>query len=889
MLWLRRLLAPSSRGWGLIGLAIVNAVLVLLFGERSKLYAPPDAISLQLAFWPSVFASIVVDQWGPAKAQLFVATLWRLDFLFPLAYASFLRGLYVWLSGKLGAPTSTLLGLLAWIAAGLDVVENLLQIHLIGQALAGGTAVGSFRIGVLSMSLCAAAKWALVVVSLLGTVAVLLRSEVAWAIWTCRFGLLSVLLGSLPLMLSAQGQDLLRVVADDALSDAQTLVTYGALLLWATSVWYWSRVLLQIRWQAGEPGGAGERSTAGRRIASWLPRTLGTATLLLAAVACFEASSGVAEPLHGRLVWHAGYCLVLGLAFFYFVKLRRRLLWRLFESPLESARVDSWRELAVSTRSIAWASLAVSGLVLTLFTLAPVSTGWRLGAPAILFLAAANAVFLGSGTVLVGRAYRFPFVVFALVAAAVFSSWNDNHAVRLLEIDEATPRPELRAAFELWARPRLDEWHERQQTGRMPVLLVAAEGGGIRAAYWAAVVLGRLQDRHPAFARQLFGISGVSGGSLGASVFVALLHDGDPGSSCRDFARRREHAVDAEQVGPLEMCAQEVLRQDFLAPAVGKLVAPDFLQWFVPVPVPAFDRARAIEDSFSAAYEQVTGHNTLDEAFLSVSRCQGRDCQDQEAIAHPALLLNGTHVHTGQRLLRAPFTWPTRFADDPSQNQMPQVTDLTALLQADVRLSTAAHDSARFTYVSPAGRLVSAEGRDLGHVVDGGYFENSGAATLKDVLDVLEGSVVAAQVEFVVVYLCNNPDRCYGATVGSDPAQARSRAPGLGEVFSPVRALLGARDARGSLAIAHMKQALGRRFLEFGVCPADEEPPVPLGWQLSDGMRTRLSRQARGSGAPGNGDSEGCVRATLGGNLADASCRPPFTPAVGCRDSPASR
>jgi len=406
MLWLRRLLAPSSRGWGLIGLAIVNAVLVLLFGERSKLYAPPDAISLQLAFWPSVFASIVVDQWGPAKAQLFVATLWRLDFLFPLAYASFLRGLYVWLSGKLGAPTSTLLGLLAWIAAGLDVVENLLQIHLIGQALAGGTAVGSFRIGVLSMSLCAAAKWALVVVSLLGTVAVLLRSEVAWAIWTCRFGLLSVLLGSLPLMLSAQGQDLLRVVADDALSDAQTLVTYGALLLWATSVWYWSRVLLQIRWQAGEPGGAGERSTAGRRIASWLPRTLGTATLLLAAVACFEASSGVAEPLHGRLVWHAGYCLVLGLAFFYFVKLRRRLLWRLFESPLESARVDSWRELAVSTRSIAWASLAVSGLVLTLFTLAPVSTGWRLGAPAILFLAAANAVFLGSGTVLVGRAYR---------------------------------------------------------------------------------------------------------------------------------------------------------------------------------------------------------------------------------------------------------------------------------------------------------------------------------------------------------------------------------------------------------------------------------------------------------------------------------------------------
>jgi hypothetical protein len=884
MAWIRWWFALSSRGWVLVGLAIVNIVLVVLFGARSKLYAPPDAIPLQLAFWPSVFASIVVDQWGADKAHLFVATLWRLDFLFPLAYASFLRGLYVWLSGKLGAPVSWLLALLPWIAAGLDVVENLLQVHLIGQALAGGTAAGSFRLGVLAMSLCAAAKWSLLVVSLLGTVAVLLRSEVAWAVWTCRFGLLSMLLGSAPLILSAQGQDLLRVVADDALSNLQTLVTYGALLLWATSVWYWSRVLLQIRWQAGEPGGAGEQSTAGSRIASWLPRTLGTATLLLASVACFEAASGVAEPLHGRLLWHAGYCLALGLAFFYFVKLRRRL----FGWPPEPLRVDSWPQLPRATRAIAWTSLAVSALVLISFVSAPVSVGWRLGTPAILFLAAANAVFFGSGTVLVSRAYRFPFVVFALAAAAVFSGWNDNHAVRLLEIDTATPRPELRAAFEHWARPRLDEW-QKQQTGRMPVFLVAAEGGGIRAAYWAAVVLGRLQDRHPAFARQVFGISGVSGGSLGASVFVALLHDGAPEASCRGYAGRESHSADLAQLGPMETCAQEVLRQDLLAPAVGKLVGPDFLQWFVPVPVPAFDRALAIEDSFSAAYERATGRNTLDQAFLSVSRCQGQDCRAEDPLPYPALLLNGAHVHTGQRLLRAPFTWPNSFAEDPADDRMPQITDLTTLLQADVRLATAAHDSARFAYVSPAGRLLSARGRDFGHVVDGGYFENSGAATLRDVLDVLEDSVVKEHVEFVVVYLCNNPDRCYGATVGSDPARAASQAPGLGEVFSPVRTLLGAREARGSLAIAHLKQRLGRRFFEFGLCPADQEPPVPLGWQLSEGMRARLSEQARGSGAPGNLDSDACVEATLDGNPADATCRPPFTPAVGCRDSAASR
>jgi hypothetical protein len=193
--------------------------------------------------------------------------------------------------------------------------------------------------------------------------------------------------------------------------------------------------------------------------------------------------------------------------------------------------------------------------------------------------------------------------------------------------------------------------------------------------------------------------------------------------------------------------------------------------------------------------------------------------------------------------------------------------------------------------VSPAGRLLSETGRDFGHVVDGGYFENSGAATLADLLRVIEGAgpgernagSEAAPFAVWVLYLCNNPGRCYGTEVSPDPARLQRRDPGLGEVFAPVRALLGAREARGSLAIAHLKQALGPRFLEFGVCAVPPEPPVPLGWQLSEGMRQILSAQAAGGkGAKGVTTSGRCLGEALAGTSSGPACAPPFTPVDGC-------
>jgi hypothetical protein len=85
----------------------------------------------------------------------------------------------------------------------------------------------------------------------------------------------------------------------------------------------------------------------------------------------------------------------------------------------------------------------------------------------------------------------------------------------------------------------------------------------------------------------------------------------------------------------------------------------------------------------------------------------------------PNLFLNGTSVETGKRIIASNLRINNDFTDS---------TDASDALDGVLRVSTAVHMSARFTYVSPAGGLRSGD-----HVVDGGYFENSGAATADDI------------------------------------------------------------------------------------------------------------------------------------------------------------
>jgi hypothetical protein len=454
-------------------------------------------------------------------------------------------------------------------------------------------------------------------------------------------------------------------------------------------------------------------------------------------------------------------------------------------------------------RKVALAA-GVSLFWLMAFTIAPVPVGRFIGPLWILSLATANAVFVGSVSVWIGRRYHVPIVPVAVLLAALFSLWNDNHSIRMLP---GSIVPDARVKLV----DHLDEWVKdlpagSDPSGRIPVFLVAAQGGGLRAAYWTAISLATIQDLHPAFVRHVFAISGVSGGSLGGALFTALVRDAHTGAKIECPAPPGPIPQNGDH--RYATCVRSFMRDDFLSPILAKLVSPDFLQWFLPFPVHAFDRSAGLERSLERSYQSITERSTFADGFAAFQR------EPAVRASLPTLLLNSTHVETGRRYIA------TSLLGDSDQQRSPfqDAGDMLDTLQADLPLSTAVHNSARFTYVSPAGHMDRGDGVERGRVVDGGYFENSGLTTLGEIYDVVN---TRSNLMPIVLYLCNDPTPCVAETLGNGAGPLKSTA--ADELLSPVRALLNTLDAHESLRRAGVRAVLGDKFLQLNVC--DRLPP----------------------------------------------------------------
>lgn len=475
-------------------------------------------------------------------------------------------------------------------------------------------------------------------------------------------------------------------------------------------------------------------------------------------------------------------------------------------------RADTFSKWAII---VAW---TISAVIFVSLTLQPVVFGKALGSPAVILFAIAVWVSAGSAVIYVACLYRVPILTVLLLWAMLCSFFNDNHDVRTLPANPAANAPaRIFTALDQWHTAVTKDYPLLGINQKRPLYLVTAAGGGIRAAYWTAAVLGELEDcsrsNGTSFASHTFIMSGVSGGSLGEVTFVALLVHGHGGTNFMGNAR-------------------ELLKDDFLAADLAKMAFADLLQRFLPFPIRHFDRARSLEDAWAASWGAEFHTNVLDE---SIGQLYAEASNANVILPH--LLLNGTSVETGQRIITSDLTVRSRVMakgrEDSSGNFLDIIAASDKLSNAPIRLSTAAHQSARFTYFSPAGRFP-----DGTHIVDGGYFENSGASTLMDALNAIQWYIASKKwtdVEPRLILIDNEPIPLQSTT---NPSRF------LRETLSPIRTLFNTRTARGNYAV---EQALdynwkATNIYQFDLYEREESEPLgkcqtpaklPLGWTLS--------------------------------------------------------
>jgi hypothetical protein len=264
------------------------------------------------------------------------------------------------------------------------------------------------------------------------------------------------------------------------------------------------------------------------------------------------------------------------------------------------------------------------------------------------------ALWVAISTVLASAGTRFhdlfgiPVVTIAIAAAFLFQfvGLNDNHRFR--HSAETVKRTSLDEAFADWIGSRKDA---AAYAGReYPVYIVAAEGGGVYAAYHAAKVLSRIQDLCPNFAQHVFAVSTVSGGSLGAGVFTALAQ-----KNARNTEQRPCKEIYEAVSGGFESEVEKLLSHDFLSPLIWAAFFPDFVQRFLPFPVFAFDRAVTLEKNFEHVWDiKRGGDNPFRNSFFALCGPGSGNCA-REDVAAPAMLLNTTNVETGAQMVLSPL------------------------------------------------------------------------------------------------------------------------------------------------------------------------------------------------------------------------------------------
>ena len=600
-----------------------------------------------------------------------------------------------------------------------------------------------------------------------------------------------------------------------------------ASLMAGFSVWFSARVIYRVA-LPGFLTVAGPNPAPWLR--TWLPRIIGTMLPFLVGI---QVAAKALDLGMNLTMFVFAIALVFGsVVLFVLFAIRRdvRFMASLFDatdkpgqlkSPAEDPIYSCWADLPPRTHllmRISYYGLAVIALVSIIW---PKLIAMMLGTVAFVILAGAFIVPLGTRLVHASILRDWPvfWIVGLLLVTTLSIKFDDNHEMRgPIQNTYKTPTYTL----EDWIKDRARQaCANNYGQKKCPIFLVATEGGGIRAAYWTALVLNALNDATDGeFQKHVLAISSVSGGSLGAATFLEL--NADSNGSIRS---------DEPKISSSTELGHEFLKRDYLGVVVPRLFFSDIPKWILPFSfLPS--RGTALEEAWEDGWNKAIGNDRFASSYGNIGLTNS-----DNTVNRPLLLLNSAVVQTGQRLIHAPE--PFKGFNDIFAGALDGYHQLGGRL----RISTAVHNSARFPYISPAGAYTDPMLRQA-QLVDGGYFENSGAATINDLASHIQD--LKNNYDLRVIIISNDPRKYLPCTQFCTIDKAYQR---HGDVAAPVVTLLNTRTARGQTALERLKS-------EFNHCEANEKihwlgivknkgaPELPLGWALSEPAMNEMLQQA---------------------------------------------
>jgi hypothetical protein len=486
----------------------------------------------------------------------------------------------------------------------------------------------------------------------------------------------------------------------------------------------------------------------------------------------------------------------------------------------------SMRELKEAERSVFLFFNLLAFVCFAFYAIAIFSLPFARYIGSLAFVFLAFGILLGAGNFigLLSKRLGTNFFFIAIVVLFVVGLFSEPHWVRVIKDENNSPafrRPDFKTYLQRWITDSSRYTRIKEAPAGFAVFFVLADGGASRSGYWTALVLSRLTDETKEaslpFYRHLFCLSGASGGSVGNGAYLAAL--------------AHKNALLREGMG-FQKTTTAFLGSDFLTFTLARLLGPDLLapvtHWFA-----VGDRAWALEKSI----EQPQGGQVLAGA-MQAPFPQFYPPATDTGFLYPIIVFNATRMQDGNPGVVSNF--------DPDTVAFGNRIDVLDSIQAPetLRLSTAMILGSRFPYISPAGRIGNS------YFVDGGYFDNSGAGVVHEMLleiaRIKRNHLLPAALEpllhklrFYVIHITNSP---------YEGGRMEPVHPFRNDLAAPLLTLVGSYESQTNVNNTRLQNylkeiAAEKSYLQFNLYKPGVKESFPMNWVISGQMQARMNER----------------------------------------------